>query len=103
MSIVNPVRSKFLLYDGLFNLNHGSFGTVPKSVFERHHQYLLEQESCPEIWFRETYFKYINSSRLALAGLIRADMKDIVLVENASYAVNSIIRSFPFKARVTHI
>jgi isopenicillin-N epimerase len=87
----------FLLNKGLINLNHGSFGTVPKKVLESHFNFLTEQESCPEVWFRETYFKYINESRKLVANLIKTKTENVVLVENASYAVNSVLRSFPFK------
>lgn len=92
-------KDKYLLQKGLVNLNHGSFGTVPHVVMKRHYDYLLEQESCPEIWFRESYFAHINASRQSIAGLIKADLQDVVLVESASYAVNSILRSFPFQVQ----
>ena len=94
----NHIQNKlFNLYDGLINFNHGSFGTVPKPVLDIHFRYMLEQESCPENWFRTTYYKYIDRSRSLLAKLIHAEEKDVVLVENASYAVNAILRSFDFK------
>ena len=86
----------FCLYQSLVNFNHGSFGTVPRPVFDSHVRYLQEQESCPEIWFRQSYEPYVNAARQRLASLIRADLADVVLVENASYAVNSILRSYPF-------
>jgi hercynylcysteine S-oxide lyase len=87
----------FQLRPGLVNLNHGSFGTVPLTVFNEQCRLLREQESCPEVWFRETYYRYIDISRQQVAALINARVEDVVLVENASYAVNSILRSFPFK------
>jgi hypothetical protein len=94
----NSLQNKlFNLYDGLINFNHGSFGTVPKPVLDMHFRYMLEQESCPESWFRVTYYQYIDRSRMLLAKLIKAQEQDVVLVENASYAVNAILRSFDFK------
>ena len=36
-------RKHFLLDEGFINLNHGSFGTVPKVVGERQHELFLEQ------------------------------------------------------------
>lgn len=92
------LASDFLMRPGLSNFNHGSFGTVPRTVMERHIALLQEQESCPEVWFRETYFKYVNQARERIAELIRAPLDDVVLVENASTAVNAILRSFPFHA-----
>lgn len=81
----------FLLTKQLINLNHGSFGTVPKLIFEKQHQILLEQESSPEDWFRYIYQTYIDKSRIAIATLIKSDLNDVVLVESASYAVNRYI------------
>lgn len=87
----------FLLKEGLLNFNHGSFGTVPKSVMDEHIRFLYEQEACPEVWFREKYFQYVNQSRESIASLIHARSEDVVMVENASTAVNAILRSFPFE------
>jgi hypothetical protein len=36
-------RKHFLLDEGFINLNHGSFGAVPKVVGERQHELFLEQ------------------------------------------------------------
>ena len=89
-------KKSFLLFEGLVNLNHGSFGTVPKPVFEAQTAIALKQESCPELWFREWYQVYINESRQAAAALVKSKVEDVVLVENASYAINSVVGSFPF-------
>lgn len=91
------LNEQFSLRKDLVNLNHGSFGTVPKFVMANHIENLQIQESFPEIWFRETIYEVISKSREAIAQLVHANVEEIVLVENASYAVNSILRSFPFE------
>jgi hypothetical protein len=83
----------FLLGQGFTNLNHGSFGTVANPVASSQRDLFLEQESHPDTWFRVTYYEYIAQSRALLAGLINASTEDLVLVENASSAVNSLLRS----------
>ena len=93
----HSLRPYFRLYEKLLNFNHGSFGAVPNNVMQTQQKFLEEQESCPELWFREWYPVHLNKSRASVAKLIAADVDDVVLVENASYAVNSIINSFPFK------
>jgi selenocysteine lyase/cysteine desulfurase len=93
------LKECFTLYDGLRNFNHGSFGTVPKVVMQAQRAFHDKQESCPELWFREWYAGDINKGRQIVAKLIAADIDDVVMVENASYAVNSIIQSFPFKVQ----
>lgn len=83
----------FLLARDYCNLNHGSFGTIPKPVVTRQQTYVEEQESRPDVWFRENYFTYIDDARSLIANYVRGKLSDIVLVENASAGVNSILRS----------
>ena len=92
-------KNFFLFRKKLVNMNHGSFGTVPAEVAEEQYKIMLEQESCPEYWFKKGFFAYINNSRSLVSSLINADVADVVMVENASYAVNAILRSYPFKVR----
>ena len=88
----------FFLNDSFCNLNHGSFGTVPKPVYAAQFNYFLEQESFPDTWFRQSYYEKINITRSSVAELVNADEEDLVLVENASSAVNSILRSLGLSA-----
>ena len=89
---------KSLFYLGDYtNLNHGSFGAVPKEIVAKQFEYTLEQEKHPDIWFRHGYYEHINLSRNTLADLINADKDDIVLVENASAAINCVLRSNTLK------
>lgn len=94
------LKDHFSLRKDKVNLNHGSFGAVPKVVMTTHIANLTEQESFPEMWFREGIYKVISCSRQAIADLVNANVEEIVLVENASYAVNSILRSYPFKVEI---
>lgn len=91
------LEAHFNLRTDLINLNHGSFGTVPKDVMTAHFGYLQEQESFPEIWFRETFYKYQDIARKEIAAFINAPLEEVVLVENASSAINSILNSYPFQ------
>jgi selenocysteine lyase/cysteine desulfurase len=87
----------FLLASDYCNLNHGSYGTIPKPVVQRQQQYVEEQESRPDAWFRENYFTYIDTARSMIADYVKAMVADIVLVENASSGVNSVLRSLGLK------
>jgi len=49
----------------------------------------MMQEAHLDKWFRDTYYKLIDISRNQLANVTRADVGNLVLVENASSAVNS--------------
>eukprot|EP01035_Chromulina_nebulosa_P018313 gene18313-23999_t len=88
------LRNKHFLLDPTYNnLNHGSFGTIPRPVLEKQNELVLLQESNPDKWFRETIYTLSENSRVKLAELVNADVNDLVLVENASSAVNSILRT----------
>jgi len=90
------LKDSFLLDKNIINFNHGSFGAVAKPIFNEHMKLLLEQENYPEIWFRKTIYNYNDRSREIISKLINGNINDIVLVENASSAINSILRSYKF-------
>ena len=87
----------FLIDPSYKNFNHGSFGATPRYVIQAQQDYVLQQEAKPDVWFRSTYKQYMSSTRDAVAkecGLFSSD--NLVLLENASAAVNSIFRSMQF-------
>jgi selenocysteine lyase/cysteine desulfurase len=59
---------------------------------------MRQQEAHPDRWFRQTFYDLIDLSRLRLAELIKVPVSSLVLVENASSAVNSLLRTYPFRA-----
>ena len=83
----------FHLEHGFINLNHGSFGTCPKAVLAKQFEYLVNEETHLDHWFRNHMYDKIWDSRRTIASLVNGPIEDIVLVENASTAVNSILRS----------
>jgi len=93
------MRDRFLLADGFQNFNHGSFGSVPKVVSDAQRAYSLQCEARPDKWFRQDYFVCVDSARSMLAAYINApSADDLVMVENASGAVNSVMRSMNWEA-----
>jgi selenocysteine lyase/cysteine desulfurase len=93
------MRDRFLLASGFTNFNHGSFGSVPKEVNEAQRSYSLQCEARPDKWFRQDYFVCVDTARSMLAKYINAPSSDaVVMVENASGAVNAIMRSMNWDA-----
>jgi hercynylcysteine S-oxide lyase len=93
------MRDRFLLADGFTNFNHGSFGSVPKVVSEAQRAYSLQCEARPDKWFRQDYFVCVESARSMLAKYVNAPSPDdLVMVENASGAINSVMRSMNWEA-----
>ena len=83
----------FLLNEDGVYLNHGSFGTVPRTVFSSYTQLLAQVESHPDKWFKYDMFTMLLSSRKRLAELINCSVEEVVLVENATTGVNTVLRS----------
>ena len=86
-------ESLFLLDSKTAFANHSSYGTVPRPIFEKYLQLLRQVEVNPDKWFRLTYKSlYLNACE-AVAEFIGASKGEVVLVENASTAVNVVLLS----------
>jgi selenocysteine lyase/cysteine desulfurase len=87
----------FLLDKGYTNLNHGSFGAVPREIIVARREFEDECESNPDKWIYGGYQKYIWESRDIMGRYLNADPHDLCFTESASTAINSILRSADFK------
>ncbi|OBT52758.1 hypothetical protein VE04_07506 [Pseudogymnoascus sp. 24MN13] len=78
-------------------LNHGSFGTFPKSV--RDHQRNLQDlaEARPDTFLRYTYPDLLEKSRCAVAPLLGVSMDEVVFVPNATTGVNTVLRNLVYQ------
>lgn len=96
-SFGSSLRKDFFLEDGYTPLNHGSYGTYPRSVRPvlRHYQEMAEQ--FPDRWSRFDMYPELRKSRELLGNLFHCDADELVFSPNASAAANTILRSFPFE------
>lgn len=84
-------------------LNHGSFGACPKEVLAEQQRLRLEMESHPDAFMRERIMPREGETELrrAVAGLaafVGVAGKELALVDNATSAVQAIVRSVPLAA-----
>ncbi|KAL9007978.1 MAG: hypothetical protein Q9173_006851 [Seirophora scorigena] len=93
----HAMRSHFLLDPSYLPLNHGSFGTYPKSVRDRLRQIQDMSERRPDAFFRYDLSEYIDSARTAIAGYLGVDVGECVFVPNATTGVNTVLRSLVFE------
>jgi isopenicillin-N epimerase len=79
-------------------LNHGSFGSCPRSVleFQRTIQDHLERQ--PVQFFVRELEGLWDQARAAMAGFVGAKPEDVVFVPNATSGVNTVLRSLSFAA-----
>lgn len=90
-------QKHFAFAEGYKPLNHGSFGTAPKSVLEYQQHLQLQSEAKPDTWIRYTYLDHLRASRSAIAPLLGAEAGEVVLVPNATTCVNTILRNLVFQ------
>lgn len=91
---MNPLRSRWLLEDGLAFLNHGSFGACPRVVVEEQSRLRAEMERNPVRFLWREVEASLDAARAELARFVGADAEELAFVPNATTAVNSVLRSF---------
>eukprot|EP00912_Choanoflagellata_sp_UC4_P002057 UC4_evm1s1313 len=96
------ILPQFMMDPNYTNLNQGSYGTVPRRVFEAQIDILRQVESNPDGFLRSNikgdggkgkFQSLIDNARRLLAKFISAEDRDLVFVENASSGLNAVLRS----------
>src|SRR6185503_7125200 len=87
------LRREFLLDPDVVFLNHGSFGSCPRPVFERYHAWQRELEAEPIDFIDRRLPGLLGAARAALAEYVGALAQDFAFVQNATTGVNIAARS----------
>ena len=87
------MKSQFLLNPEITFLNHGSFGSCPKPIFEEYQRFQLELETEPVQFIQKKVVGYLKIAKESLAEFIGCDTPDIFFVPNPTVAVNTVMRS----------
>jgi isopenicillin-N epimerase len=89
------MRDLFLLDPDVVFLNHGSFGACPRPVFGEYQrlQRELERQPVEFLGLKRRFPKLIAHARERLAAYVGASASDLVLVPNATIAINMVARS----------
>jgi isopenicillin-N epimerase len=74
-------------------LNHGSFGATPRAILERQSEYRARLEAEPVRFMVRELEAMLDASRAALAEFVGAAPDDLAFVPNATFGVNSVLRS----------
>jgi len=74
-------------------LNHGSFGACPLPILERQSAYRQQMELEPVRFFIRELEPLMEETRKKMAAFIGAAAGDLVFVQNATAAVNTVFRS----------
>jgi isopenicillin-N epimerase len=92
------IRHEWLLEEGLAHLNHGSFGATPRVVLAAQDRWRLAMERSPTRFFLEDLPGALRAAAGKLAAYVGASADDLVFVDNATTAINAVLRSLPLKA-----
>ena len=91
------LKEAFLLDPQITYFNHGALGLCPIEVWEKGHEWEKRIESNPAHFFdRELAGEYRNVCD-CLGAFLGVPGKDLVLVENATYAVNYVLQGLSFE------
>ncbi|MEQ1853850.1 MAG: aminotransferase class V-fold PLP-dependent enzyme, partial [Chthoniobacteraceae bacterium] len=94
---MNPLRSHWMIEEGLTFLNHGSFGACPRVVLEEQSRLRAEMECNPVRFLWREIDGRLDHARAELAAFIGADAEDVAFVTNATSAVNAVLRSLDLR------
>jgi isopenicillin-N epimerase len=92
------IASQFNLRRDVTFLNHGSFGSCPRSVIAAYRHWQDELESEPVLFFGRRRLGLLSDARQALGSFVNAHADDVVFVPNITYAMNIVINSLRFNA-----
>ena len=92
---MNNYKELFLLNPDITFLNFGSFGACPKPIFEKYQEWQLKLEREPVQFIVHEAILELENVRKDLGYFLACDHKDLVMVVNPSYAINTIAKSFP--------
>ncbi|MEP7239732.1 MAG: aminotransferase class V-fold PLP-dependent enzyme [Devosia sp.] len=79
-------------------VNHGSYGATTLEVLERQDRWRARMEAAPTLFMQRVLPAALREAASAVAREIGGRGEDVVLVDNATAAVNAVLASFPFAA-----
>ncbi len=86
-------RSDFMLEDGLAYLNHGAFGATSRPVMAAAQAWREHIEAQPSRFMTTELSPLLRKTAGRLGAYIGAQGEDIVFLDNATTAINAVLRS----------
>ncbi|KAK8042901.1 Hercynylcysteine sulfoxide lyase [Apiospora phragmitis] len=89
----HSLRQEFPFDADYRNFNQGSFGAWPTAIHTRLRAYQDRANARPDPFIRYELPKLLDASREVAAALLRAPAETVVLVPNATVAINTVLRN----------
>ena len=97
-SLPGNVHQMWALDPALTFLNHGSYGSAPKSVLRAQAAYRERMERDPVRLFKYDLERLMDTTRERVASFINVNPADLSMMRNATYAMCTILKNHPLKA-----
>ncbi len=91
------IRKEWLLEEDIRFLNHGSYGAAPKVVLDAQSRWRRRMEQEPVRFMTDELPTHLRAAATDLAAYLGAGGDDLVFVDNATTAVNAVLRSLDFE------
>lgn len=91
-----PARRLFQLEDGAVYLNHGSYGATPKAVTAAQRRWQDRLEAEPSRFMEREFRPGLRVAAERLSDHLGVPGRAVAMVENATQAVNAVLRSLHF-------
>ena len=91
------LKSQFMLDPDIIHLNHGSYGSCPKPIFDSLINWQKKLEFNPTKHLGFDLYNYLEKSRIALSNYVHCNKDDIAYFPNPSTALNTVIKSLDLK------
>ncbi|MEC7736818.1 MAG: aminotransferase class V-fold PLP-dependent enzyme, partial [Candidatus Neomarinimicrobiota bacterium] len=88
---MKTIKDTFLLDQNITFLNHGSFGSCPRPVFQEYQKWQQKLEHQPVQFMTEKVYSALKESRIALAEFVGCDQDELVFFPNPTTATTNII------------
>ena len=85
------IKDTFLLDPNIIFLNHGSFGSCPRSVFQEYQKWQQELEHQPVQFMTNKVYSALMESRIALSEFMGCNEDELVFFPNPTTATTNII------------
>ncbi|KAL6887347.1 selenocysteine lyase-like protein [Trichoderma longibrachiatum] len=92
------MKKDFLFAPNWTNLNHGSYGSIPRAIQAKLRSYQDDIEARPDPFVRFEHARLTDESRAAVAGVLNAPVETVVFVNNATEGVNTVFRNIKWDA-----
>ncbi|CAE7095508.1 unnamed protein product [Rhizoctonia solani] len=87
----------FMFDEGYINLNHGSYGSIPRMVFDKCVELGTRIEGRPDSFHRREYQSQLLDVRTRLAKLLNCNVDECVISNNTTHGLHTIINNFNWK------